>query len=59
MLPAGKTRAGKVLRATMKQPANGEDYKVPPIIDDPDILIKPTRSLPLDGPMGAIHSLRD
>lgn len=33
-----KTRSGKVLRATMKQMANGEQYKVPPTIDDPDIL---------------------
>lgn len=40
-----KTRSGKVLRATMKQLANGEDYKVPPTIDDPDILAELARSL--------------
>lgn len=44
-----KTRSGKVLRATMKQLANGEDYKVPPTIDDPDILAELARSL---DPMG-------
>lgn len=40
-----KTRSGKVLRATMKQLANGEDYKVPPTIDDPEILDELTRTL--------------
>lgn len=40
-----KTRSGKVLRATMKQLANGEDYKVPPTIDDPEILAELARSL--------------
>ncbi|MGQ7847184.1 propionyl-CoA synthetase [Granulosicoccus sp. 3-233] len=40
-----KTRSGKVLRATMKQLANGEDYKVPPTIDDPEILGELARSL--------------
>ena len=40
-----KTRSGKVLRATMKQLANGEDYKVPPTIDDPEILEELTRTL--------------
>ena len=33
-----KTRSGKVLRATMKQLADGNEYKIPPTIDDPDIL---------------------
>ena len=33
-----KTRSGKVLRATMKQLADGVEYKVPPTIDDPEIL---------------------
>ena len=33
-----KTRSGKVLRATMRQLADGEDYRVPPTIDDPAIL---------------------
>ncbi len=40
-----KTRSGKVLRATMKQLANGEQYKVPPTIDDPEILNELARSL--------------
>lgn len=40
-----KTRSGKVLRATMKQLANGDDYKVPPTIDDPEILEELTRKL--------------
>ena len=40
-----KTRSGKVLRATMKQLANGEEYKVPPTIDDPEILNELARSL--------------
>jgi len=33
-----KTRSGKVLRATMRQIADGEAPKVPPTIDDPAIL---------------------
>jgi propionyl-CoA synthetase len=33
-----KTRSGKVLRGTMQKIANGEAYKVPPTIDDPQIL---------------------
>lgn len=33
-----KTRSGKFLRATMRNIANGEDYKVPSTIDDPAIL---------------------
>ena len=33
-----KTRSGKVLRATMKKIADGEDYKTPATIDDPAIL---------------------
>ena len=40
-----KTRSGKVLRATMKQLANGDDYQVPPTIDDPEILEELTRKL--------------
>jgi propionyl-CoA synthetase len=40
-----KTRSGKVLRATMKQLANGEAYKVPPTIDDPEILEELARTL--------------
>lgn len=33
-----KTRSGKILRATMRAIADGEDYKVPATIDDPVIL---------------------
>ena len=33
-----KTRSGKVLRATMRKIADGQEYKVPPTIDDPVIL---------------------
>ncbi|MEX0922727.1 MAG: propionyl-CoA synthetase [Rhodovibrionaceae bacterium] len=33
-----KTRSGKILRATMRCIADGEDYKVPATIDDPAIL---------------------
>jgi propionyl-CoA synthetase len=33
-----KTRSGKILRGTMKQIADGQPYKVPATIDDPDIL---------------------
>jgi propionyl-CoA synthetase len=33
-----KTRSGKILRATMRKIADGEEYKVPATIDDPAIL---------------------
>ena len=33
-----KTRSGKTLRGTLRQLADGADYKVPPTIDDPEIL---------------------
>ncbi|MBA4490188.1 propionyl-CoA synthetase [Paracoccus sp. S1E-3] len=33
-----KTRSGKILRATMAKIADGEDYKLPPTIDDPAVL---------------------
>jgi propionyl-CoA synthetase len=33
-----KTRSGKILRGTMRRIADGEDYTVPPTIDDPAIL---------------------
>lgn len=32
-----KTRSGKILRGTMKKIANGEDWKVTPTIEDPNI----------------------
>ncbi|RYI99458.1 MAG: propionyl-CoA synthetase, partial [Acetobacteraceae bacterium] len=33
-----KTRSGKILRATLRKIADGEEYVVPPTIDDPTIL---------------------
>ncbi len=33
-----KTRSGKILRATLRKIADGEEYAVPPTIDDPLIL---------------------
>jgi propionyl-CoA synthetase len=33
-----KTRSGKILRATMRRIADGQEYTVPPTIDDPTIL---------------------
>ncbi|PLX35885.1 MAG: propionyl-CoA synthetase [Hyphomicrobiales bacterium] len=33
-----KTRSGKILRGTMRQIADGEEYKMPATIDDPGIL---------------------
>ena len=33
-----KTRSGKILRGTMLKIANGQPYKMPPTIDDPQIL---------------------
>jgi propionyl-CoA synthetase len=33
-----KTRSGKILRKTLKKIVDGEDYEVPPTIDDPSIL---------------------
>lgn len=33
-----KTRSGKILRKTMRQMADGEDYKVPSTIEDPAVL---------------------
>jgi propionyl-CoA synthetase len=33
-----KTRSGKILRGTMRRIADGEEYTVPPTIDDPAIL---------------------
>nr|WP_232100663.1 AMP-binding protein [Mycolicibacterium litorale] len=33
-----KTRSGKILRRTIRQIASGEEYKVPPTIEDPAVL---------------------
>jgi propionyl-CoA synthetase len=40
-----KTRSGKILRATMRKIADGEDFKVPATIDDPLILDEITEDL--------------
>ncbi len=40
-----KTRSGKVLRATMRKIADGEEYRVPATIDDPAILDEIATSL--------------
>ena len=40
-----KTRSGKVLRGTMRQIADGEDFKIPATIDDPVIVDEITESL--------------
>jgi len=40
-----KTRSGKVLRATMRKIADGQEYRVPPTIDDPAILEEVTEAL--------------
>ena len=40
-----KTRSGKILRATMRQIADGESYKTPATIDDPTILDEIDESL--------------
>jgi propionyl-CoA synthetase len=34
-----KTRSGKYLRNIMRKMANHEEYKVPPTIEDPTILV--------------------
>lgn len=33
-----KTRCGKILRGTMRRIADGEEYRIPSTIDDPDVL---------------------
>ena len=33
-----KTRSGKILRGTMKKIADGEEYRTPATVDDPDVL---------------------
>ena len=40
-----KTRSGKILRATMRAIADGDDYKMPATIDDPAILDEITAAL--------------
>ncbi len=40
-----KTRSGKILRGTIKKIADGEDYKIPATIDDPNILAEISEAL--------------
>jgi propionyl-CoA synthetase len=40
-----KTRSGKILRGTMRKIADGQEYQVPPTIDDPAILGEITEAL--------------
>lgn len=40
-----KTRSGKTLRGTMRKIADGEDWKMPATIDDPEILIEIEQAL--------------
>ncbi|HEU4345826.1 MAG TPA: propionyl-CoA synthetase [Candidatus Binatia bacterium] len=40
-----KTRSGKILRGTIKKIADGDEYRVPPTIDDPLILDEITTDL--------------
>ena len=40
-----KTRSGKILRGTMKKIADGEEYRTPATIDDPNILEEITEDL--------------
>ncbi|MBX6745431.1 MAG: propionyl-CoA synthetase, partial [Acetobacteraceae bacterium] len=35
-----KTRSGKILRATLRRIADGEDYTMPATIDDPAVLLE-------------------
>jgi propionyl-CoA synthetase len=44
-----KTRSGKILRGTMRQIADGEEYKMPATIDDPAILGEITEALKTHG----------
>lgn len=47
-----KTRSGKILRATMRKIVDGEDFKVPATIDDPEILVELTERFRVVGLMG-------
>ena len=40
-----KTRSGKILRATVRQIADGEAWKMPATIDDPAVLVELTEAL--------------
>ena len=34
-----KTRSGKILRSTLRKIANKEPYKIPPTIEEPEVLV--------------------
>ena len=40
-----KTRSGKILRGTIRKIADGDEYKIPATIDDPDILLEIKKDL--------------
>ena len=44
-----KTRSGKILRATVRQIADGEAWKMPATIDDPAVLVELTEALKSKG----------
>jgi len=44
-----KTRSGKILRATVRQIADGESWKIPATIDDPAVLGELTEALKSKG----------
>lgn len=44
-----KTRSGKILRGTMRKIADGEEYKMPATIDDPEILNEITEIMRMRG----------
>ena len=46
-----KTRSGKILRATIQKIADGEEWKMPATIDDPDILDEITEAFKKRGIM--------
>ena len=48
-----KTRSGKILRGTMQKIADGKPYKMPPTIDDPQILMEIAQAL---GRIGYPHA---
>jgi propionyl-CoA synthetase len=45
-----KTRSGKILRKTMRQIADGEEYTVPSTIEDPGVIDQLIGALRVDGP---------
>ena len=44
-----KTRSGKILRGTMRRIADGEEYRVPPTIEDPAVIAEITDHLAAAG----------